>query len=673
MAGPPATDSPARGRVKAPSKRGDRRRRGAADAVVVDAAFLATLPTFAGMNPGLLQGLASRVQHLDLVRGDDLYRGPVLADDEAPVFLVLFGDVGIHRTDRDGRETTVNYLSVGEVFVQKLFVREGTRQVRITTLCPVRALKLRYRDLNYVMGQDAAFRDRISAAVQSVSGRQKDYFDDEFRKEIATFFVAQRLTFAGRVKIKRMDICIECDGCYDACKDRHGTDRLGASEVKYGVTEIPQNCHNCVVPECVDKCKFGHISKDPHTQEIIIHDDCTGCTLCAKGCSFGAIRMHALADLDVKKYFPNRSADAKGLNIAQKCDNCTGHEDQACISACPTGALFQVDGIDLLQHWEQFTVHERPGVQAVVSPANTTSARSRRFWGLFVLVNTLLIAWECIGRLYWPSLTFGNLFWIMGLTDEGLDLADPLKASDLFGHSLGWIGSACCVATQAYRFRGRLGSAQSAMHFHAWIGILAAVYGFFHTAFVLQKAAAVAAFVTLMVAVITGVIGRYVVYLVPRSSAGGQLALDETINRIKALHAEIQGRFKNRDDGQTMMVRLDALTRQPVAEAAATLPTAEEGRGRLLSGLFRLIGEDRREARALHKMQADLEQKVSGRAEEVVALMREKARLERSTRRHGFLARVLKRYRVVHVWSSNFMFVALVVHIVVSLSYTMGM
>ena len=47
-----------------------------------------------------------------------------------------------------------------------------------------------------------------------------------FKKRLLDL-VQERLTFAGRVKLKRMDLCIECDGCYSACKDRHGTDRFG--------------------------------------------------------------------------------------------------------------------------------------------------------------------------------------------------------------------------------------------------------------------------------------------------------------------------------------------------------------------------------------------------------------------------------------------------------------
>ncbi|MEZ4463203.1 MAG: hypothetical protein R3F43_01450 [bacterium] len=57
---------------------------------------------------------------------------------------------------------------------------------------------------------------------------------------------------------------------------------------------------------------------------------------------------------------------------------------------------------------------------------------------------------------------------------------------------------------------------------------------------------AIAAFATMMIAVITGIVGRYVVFLVPRSGAGQQLALADTVARIKALNAEIQGAFATR-------------------------------------------------------------------------------------------------------------------------------
>ncbi|MEZ4463202.1 MAG: 4Fe-4S dicluster domain-containing protein [bacterium] len=157
----------------------------------------------------------------------------------------------------------------------------------------------------------------------------------------------------------------------------------------------------------------------------MIADDCTGCTLCAKGCSFGAIRMHALADLNVSKYFPDRSPDAKGLNIAQKCDNCTGYADKACITACPTGAMFRWTGWISSGTGSSSPSTSAPASTASPSPENRPSLMARWFWGLFALVNTLIVAWECIGRLYWPGWTFGQAFYTWGLTETGLDPSIP--------------------------------------------------------------------------------------------------------------------------------------------------------------------------------------------------------------------------------------------------------
>ena len=49
-------------------------------------------------------------------------------------------------------------------------------------------------------------------------------------------------------------------------------------------------------------------------------------------------------------------------------------------------------------------------------------------------------------------------------------------------------------------------------------------------------------------------------------------------------------------------------------------------------------------------------------------MMTEKSRLERAIV-HETLARVLKRYRIVHVTSSNIMFGALVLHVIFALMY----
>ncbi|MCA9545268.1 MAG: hypothetical protein KC613_12780 [Myxococcales bacterium] len=661
-------------RVQKAAPKSRRRRRGE-EPVAVTADFLASLPLFATLEPELRERLAPRMTHLDLPRGERLFEGPPADDKDSPVFLLLSGDVAVRRGEGGQPPRVANFVAAGEAYVQKLFVVEGTTALEVEAMVPVRALQMPYRDMNYAMRKSPAFRDAFGERLRPITERQKARFDDELQGDIARFIVAQRLTFAGRVKLKRMDICIECDGCYDACRTRHGTDRLGASEVKYGLTEIPQNCHNCAVPECLDKCKFGHLSRHPDTGEIVISDNCVGCTMCAQGCSFGAIRMHSVADLDIHKYFPNRDPEHKGQNMAQKCDNCSGYADQACITACPAGAMFQVDGAELFNYWEQFNVHKQPGFADVLSP-EAAGRFSKRFWVVFSLLQIALLTWEVFGRLWWPAATFTTLFHGWGWLAMGVDPDKPLSGGGTFGHTIGYIGAGCMIGTQGYRlgklFAPRFGSVQAWMDSHIWLGVLGGVYGFYHTAFIWREPIAVVTFALMMVAIVTGTVGRYLLYLVPRSAAGQQLALEEIQARIQALNQSIESKFKDRRVGFTVMTRVAQL------DELANLPPPEvddEGmaRTRLLPSMVDLLKKDRAEMGAIDAMATELKAEVQeGKAEEVLALLKEKARLERSTKRHALLSVILKRYRVVHVVSSNIMFGALALHIVRSLMYLVG-
>jgi Fe-S-cluster-containing hydrogenase component 2 len=661
---------PAKQRAPKVRKAAPKRRRGRKKTPVeITADFLAGIALFKTLEPELRALIAPNMMHLDVERGEVLVEGPPLDDDASSVFLLLRGDVAIHRTVA-GKTVIANYLSVGEPYIQKLFMRTGTEALRLETMCPVRVIKMPYRDMNYVMRKSPAFREAFGAAIRPVSQRGHARFDSELQSEIAQFIVDQRLTFAGRIKIKRMDLCIECDGCYDACRSRHGTDRLGANEVKFGLTEIPQNCHSCVVPECLDKCKFGHLSRHPKTGEITIADDCVGCTMCARGCSFGAIRMHPVAELDMGKFFPDRKPDHKGLNIAQKCDNCSDYADQACVSACPAGALFQVDGGAVFEYWEQFNVHKQPGAKGIVSPERTAQT-SQRFWRWFALVQIVLVTWEIVSRLWWPSASFTGLFHRFGWLAEGVDLHKPLTAGGLFGHTIGYMGAVGFIGAELYRvgkaYAPRLGSMQAWMASHIWLGTLGGVYGFYHTAFIWREPIAVATFGLAMVAIFTGGLGRFLLYLVPRSQAGKQLALQELQAQIQTINEAIETSFHDRRVGYTMMTRAMNLE--------ATADTDDDGLAhtRLLPGIVRVLGEDRQQRKDIDALGPELEQDVQeGQADEVLRLLKEKARLERSTRLHGFLARILKRYRVVHVVSSNILMGALLLHIVRSLMYLVG-
>jgi hypothetical protein len=201
--------------------------------------------------------------------------------------------------------------------------------------------------------------------------------------------------------------------------------------------------------------------------------------------------------------------------------------------------------------------------------------------------------------------------------------------------------------------------------------VLGGLWGLFHTTFVFNGIVSVAAFVSMLIAILTGAVGRYIVYLVPRSGAGTQLELQELEVRLAELDREIEGLFESPRAGMTMMTRMASLV---AAEATAAQGKSADDRESLMKGLLSVAGEDQALRKRIEALGAEVEKGGvrAGKAREVLGLMRERLRLERSIKRHAFFGRLLKRYRVVHVVASNVMFGALLLHIVISLAFAVG-
>ena len=142
------------------------------------------------------------------------------------------------------------------------------------------------------------------------------------------------------------------------------------------------------------------------------------------------------------------------------------------------------------------------------------------------------------------------------------------------------------LGTQLYRFRGRISSTPVLMEAHIWMGVLGAICAFFHTAFVFTDPIAIVTFSTMMLAVLTGGIGRYVVYLVPRTKLGTELHLDEVNQRIQKLNAAIESGFTDAKSGYTAIIRLsDLVDDEEVGKSAV-----QEGRGGWRAFLGQILG-----------------------------------------------------------------------------------
>ncbi|UJF18692.1 4Fe-4S dicluster domain-containing protein [Vibrio sp. SS-MA-C1-2] len=129
--------------------------------------------------------------------------------------------------------------------------------------------------------------------------------------------------------------CIGCEACVEACRETHNlgekANRLNIVKVARGegldteYTFFRQSCNHCQNAPCLKNCPSNAIERREGGQIVINQEACIGCQTCIDVCPF-----------DMPKY-------DKQSNTVDKCTGCANFvengEKQACVSACPTGAL----------------------------------------------------------------------------------------------------------------------------------------------------------------------------------------------------------------------------------------------------------------------------------------------------------------------------------------------
>ncbi len=136
--------------------------------------------------------------------------------------------------------------------------------------------------------------------------------------------------------------CMACKSCEIACAVQHAKEKnLVAAllqspppmkrvfvETAGGAT-MPVLCRHCEDAPCVSACISGCLYKDERGFVRRHKERCIGCWSCAMACPFGMVTRD------------------KDKHIAVKCDRCHKLDVPACVSACPTRALFlaEVDGM----------------------------------------------------------------------------------------------------------------------------------------------------------------------------------------------------------------------------------------------------------------------------------------------------------------------------------------
>ncbi len=381
------------------------------------------------------------------------------------------------------------------------------------------------------------------------------------KHEILDFYVRHGLSVAGpTVRLRQLDLCIDCKQCEEACEERHGAGRLVLGGFELGLLDFVFSCRTCADARCLSPCEHDAIKRDPKTGEIrIVEDRCIGCSLCALSCPYGAIDMVNVSEPEVPSFRPQfkqrlekagklgfgagKGRKAPARRIANKCDHCAGHDDQACVAACPTGALIEIAPATLFRERAEPTggrrrrlrvLPESPFVDGInVRDAGEARVRTRKLSALVWLIglgSMLGCMLEIALRWFAPTLSASYRM----LVYEGIEPAiAELNVSYLAGSRLaltcGYIGTALMVLSMAYPLRRRLGwfrglANQFWLDVHLMTGIVGPMYIVLHSALRLTTWVSIP-FWSMTAVVLSGVLGRYLYTLVPSLTSKHDLSI----------------------------------------------------------------------------------------------------------------------------------------------------
>ena len=452
------------------------------------------------------------------------------------------------------------------------------------TAAPSVLISLDHRWVAELAVRHPHFEARLRRAL-SVS-RERLAWVSGVKQELLDFFIRQGISVAGEmVRVRQLELCIDCKLCEEACEERYGARRLTLGGYQLGMLDFIYTCRTCTDQRCIDPCAYDSIKFDDVKKEVVINEStCTGCTACAQSCPYGAIDMvdvepdaplfkkgfkHRLEQKDSLKFGPGTGRIARTRRIANKCDHCIAYGDQACVSACPTGSLIEINTYDLFRERSpamallgrtgfetELTKKDRKEVLPVlpftegldVHSGGLAKVKRGRYaplvmWLLGLLTFVLALG-EALLRWKAPEMSYQysqlkNLPEFAGLDQAGIVERVVYRPGPGLSVYCGLVGTGLMVIAAIYPIFRRIkifrwiASNTMWFDFHMMAGTVGPMFVILHSAIKLDTWVS-AAFWSMIIVVVSGVLGRYLYTLVPALSSGVEL---EELDHERAFQA----------------------------------------------------------------------------------------------------------------------------------------
>jgi len=441
------------------------------------------------------------------------------------------------------------------------------------TTAPSILISLDHRWIAELAVRHPNFEARLRRAL-SIS-RERLAWVSGVKQELLDFFVRQGISVSGEmVRVRQLGLCIDCKLCEEACEERYGARRLTLGGYQLGMLDFIYTCRTCTDQRCIDPCAYDSIKFDEAKKEVVINEStCTGCTACAQACPYGAIDMveiepdapqfmkgflARLEKRDALKFGAGTGRVARARRIANKCDHCIAYGDQACVSACPTGSLIEINAYDLFRERSpamaqiarhgfdtDLTKRDRKEVLPVLPFTEGLDIRSgglarvkrgryapMLMWVLGLLA-FMVFTGEALLRLYAKPMSYQ--FSQFKANPEYSDLPDAAilelityRGGPGLSVYAGLIGVGLMIIAAIYPIFRRiklfrwLASNTMWFDFHLMAGCIGPMFIALHSALKLDTWVS-AGFWSMVIVVVSGFLGRYLYTQIPELSAGVEL------------------------------------------------------------------------------------------------------------------------------------------------------
>jgi CRP-like cAMP-binding protein/Fe-S-cluster-containing hydrogenase component 2 len=306
---------------------------------------LARIPLLSQLLPMERLALAGILRPMSFSRGSLLINQ---GDPAEALYLIEHGQVVVEQN-----EQTVSTLGEGDFFGEMALLTSQPHRASVRAMTPTDVLALPAADFHELIRDRPALEDHLRLVIESRNRHNAAVHLDEARARDLTLAVGHGLLRGTQLLVRTPSLCPPgCRICEEACVGRHGSQRLQLNGTSVEGLDVLDACRQCGVgPECVESCPEDAFERADNGT-LLITAKCTGCGACVDACPYHAITSvprdsasasagplwdllrHARARLRRREIIPLIPAQR-----ADKCDLCHDHADQACVSACPTGAL----------------------------------------------------------------------------------------------------------------------------------------------------------------------------------------------------------------------------------------------------------------------------------------------------------------------------------------------